>query len=81
MTTSSWPPGPPARVGLPSVNVGNANDYGRIAALSWWTQDLPGLRPPPGPPPGRIGRLMTRARRLRHEAFGIKSQTTDDYRP
>lgn len=42
-------PSPPARVGLPSVNVGNANEFGGIATLSWWTQDLPGRRTVPGP--------------------------------
>jgi NADH dehydrogenase len=70
-----------ARAGLPSVNVSNANDYGRIAALSWWTQNLPGRKPPPGPPPGTIKKIRTRLTRLRHEAFGIKSQTTDNYQP
>lgn len=71
----------PARAGLPSVNVGNASDYGRIAALSWWTQDLPGRRPPPGPPPGLVRKLKIRVTRLRHEAFGIKSQTKDNDSP
>jgi NADH dehydrogenase len=74
-------PSPPARAGLPSVNVGNANGYGRIAALSWWTQDLPGRKPPPGPPPGTLKKIRARVTRLRHEAFGIKSQTTDNYQP
>ncbi len=71
--------GPPVRADLPSVNVGNANEFGRIAALAWWTQDLPGRRPPPGRRPGPVKRLKTRAVKLRHEAFGIKSQTEDDY--
>lgn len=70
--------GPLPRADLPSVNVGNANAFGRIAALSWWTQDLPGRRPPPGPPPGPVKRLTTQVVKLRHEAFGIKSQTEDD---
>ncbi|HEY5354321.1 MAG TPA: NAD(P)/FAD-dependent oxidoreductase [Streptosporangiaceae bacterium] len=74
-------PRPPARAGLPSVNVGNANDFGRIAALSWWTQDLPGRRPAPGPSPGSLKRLSTRMTRLRHAAFGIKSQAKDNYSP
>jgi NADH dehydrogenase len=67
---------PPARAGLPSVNVGNANDFGRIAALSWWTQDLPGRRPSPGPPPGPFTRLSARMTRLRQAAFGIKSKAS-----
>lgn len=74
-------PGPPARAGLPSVSVGNANAFGRIAALSWWTQDLPGREPPPGPPAGPVKRLRARVIKLRHEVFGIKSQTRDDHKP
>jgi NADH dehydrogenase len=70
----------PPRVDLPSVNVGNANDYGRRAAHAWWTQDLPGRQPPPEPAPGLVKRLKARRVKLRHEVFGIKSQTEDNYR-
>ncbi|MGI8506765.1 MAG: NAD(P)/FAD-dependent oxidoreductase [Solirubrobacteraceae bacterium] len=79
-TRTAREPSPPARVDLPSVNVGNANEFGRIAALAWWTQDLPGRRPAHVPPPGAVKRIRARVVKLRHEAFGIRSQTEDDYR-
>jgi NADH dehydrogenase len=73
--------GPLARVDLPSVNVGNANEFGRLAAYAWWIQDLPGRRPPPAPPPGPLRRVKTKVVKVRHEAFGIRSQTKENYRP
>lgn len=79
-TGSALEQSPPARVDLPSVNVGNANEFGPVAALAWWTQDLPGRRPPPEPPLGPVKSLRARVVKLRHEAFGIRSQTEDNYR-
>ncbi len=70
----------PTRADLPSVNVGNANEFGPRAAYAWWSQDLPGRKPPPSPPANPIERLRSRATRLRHEIFGVRSQTEDDYR-
>ncbi|MGH3274559.1 MAG: hypothetical protein ACRDNZ_09625 [Streptosporangiaceae bacterium] len=32
---------PPSRISLPSVSVSNSSEFGRVAALAWWTQDLP----------------------------------------
>jgi NADH dehydrogenase len=80
-TDTTAGPSRPARADLPNVNVGNANDFGRIAALSWWTQNLPGRQPPPGPPPGPVKKLKDRVTKVRHQAFGIRSQTDDNYRP
>lgn len=85
---TAWPAGPEsatarvpmpaARVDLPSVNVANANRWGRAAALAWWSQAYPGLRSKPTPPRGRQAR-RSRMRRLRHELTGDKSQTHDTY--
>ena len=68
-----------AKVDLPSVSVSNANRWGRVAALAWWGQAYPGLRPPPEQPHG-LAALRQRAEKLRHEVTGDKSQTDDDYR-
>lgn len=69
----------PPRVDLPSINVGNANDFGRAAALSWWTSELPNQPDQSGPPPGPLAAVRSRVLRIREAAFGIKSDTTDDY--
>lgn len=69
----------PVRADLPSVNVANADRYGRVAALAWWSQDYPGLRKPPGPlTPAE--RRRQRIERLRHLLSGDKSKTTGDSR-
>lgn len=67
------------RVDLPSVNVGNADDFGRSAALSWWTSELPNQRSESGPPPGSLAAGRAKVLRLRQALFGIKSDTQDDY--
>jgi NADH dehydrogenase len=68
-----------AKVDLPSVNVANANRWGRVAALAWWGQDYPGLRKEPEKPHG-LEALRQRTEKLRHELTGDKSQTEGDYR-
>jgi NADH dehydrogenase len=69
----------PARADLPSVSVANAHRYGRVAALSWWSQDYPGLRAPPEPETPSE-RRRRRVERLRHLLSGDKSKTTGDGR-
>lgn len=69
----------PPRADLPSVSVSNANRWGRRAALAWWSQDYPGLRPEPPRETGLAG-LRGRATRLRHVLTGDKSRTEDWYR-
>lgn len=76
-------PAPPVRADLPSVNVANANRYGRVAALAWWSQDYPGLRPEQHEDTSMLGELRTlRARmvRLRQMMTGDKSKTSGDSR-
>jgi NADH dehydrogenase len=68
-----------AKVDLPSVNVANANRWGRRAALAWWAQDYPGLRQEPQKGHG-IKAMRQREEKLRHELWGDKSQTEDNYR-
>jgi NADH dehydrogenase len=68
-----------AKVDLPSVNVANANRWGRVAALAWWGQAYPGLRKEPEKPHG-LEALRQRSEKLRHELTGDKSQTEDNYR-
>lgn len=72
-------PAPVARADLPSVNVANANRWGRIAALAWWGQAYPGLREEQEKPRG-LRALRERKEKLRHELTGDKSQTRDNYR-
>lgn len=67
------------KVDLPSVNVSNANRLGRVAALAWWGQAYPGLRPPPEKPHG-LDALRQRAEKLRHEVTGDRAGTEDDHR-
>lgn len=67
----------PARAGPPSVNVANAGRLGRVAALAWWSQDYPGLRPEPKPETVSVRRR--RAERLRHMLTGGRSTATDRY--
>ncbi|MGH9105007.1 MAG: NAD(P)/FAD-dependent oxidoreductase [Acidimicrobiales bacterium] len=68
-----------AKVDLPSVNVANANRWGRVAALAWWGQAYPGIKKEPDQPHG-LAELRQEAVELRHELTGDKSQTDDDYR-
>ncbi|MGH8994860.1 MAG: NAD(P)/FAD-dependent oxidoreductase [Acidimicrobiales bacterium] len=68
-----------AKVDLPSVNVANANRWGRVAALAWWGQAYPGLQKEPKVPHG-LTAVRQRAEKLRHEVTGDKSQTEDNYR-
>ena len=69
-------PAPPMRADLPSVNVANADRWGRVAALAWWSQDYPGRRPKPEM---ETGSEIRRKRRLRwrHKLTGDKSSTED----
>ncbi|MGH9102214.1 MAG: NAD(P)/FAD-dependent oxidoreductase, partial [Acidimicrobiales bacterium] len=69
-------PVPHARADLPSVSVANANRWGRTAALAWWSQSYPGLRPEPERRRG-LGALRARATRLRQALTGEKSKTED----
>jgi NADH dehydrogenase len=66
-----------ARADLSSVNVANANRFGRVAALAWWGQDYPGRRAEPREIP-MLERMRTRAIRLRHVLTGDRSKTTDN---
>ncbi len=72
-------PAPHARADLPSVNVANANRWGRTAALAWWSQAYPGVRPEPQRPEG-LAALRARAVRVRQALTGDKSRTDDWYR-
>ena len=72
-------PAPSARADLPSVNVTNAERWGRVAALAWWSQDYPGLRAEPKEPEAVEARRQ-RAVRWRHMLTGDKSRTKDSYR-
>jgi len=65
-----------ARADLPSVNVANTHRWGRVAALAWWSQDYPGLRPEPTRQKG-MAALRGRALRLRHVVTGDKSSAED----
>ena len=65
-----------AKADLPSVNVANTHRWGRVAALAWWSQDYPGLRPKPTRQKG-IAALRGRALRLRHVLTGDKSSADD----
>lgn len=67
------------KVDLPSVNVSNANRWGRVAALAWWGQAYPGLRKQPEQLHG-LAALRQRAEKLRHQVTGDKSQTEHDDR-
>ena len=69
----------PARADLPSVNVANADRFGRVAALAWWSQDYPGRRPEPKKETANEMRRK-RARRWRHALSGDKSKTAGDFR-
>ncbi|MGH9295197.1 MAG: hypothetical protein ACRD0B_07685, partial [Acidimicrobiales bacterium] len=64
VTEQDREPSPPA-VGPPmrSVSVSNANRYGRRAALAWWGQDYPGLRPEAEPLHGPAARRAARRAR------------------
>lgn len=70
---------PVAKPDLPSVNVANANRWGRTAALAWWSQDHPGLRPEQPAPTGRTAARHS-AIRWRQMLTGDKSRTEDYYR-
>jgi hypothetical protein len=65
-----------AKADLPSVNVANTHRWGRVAALAWWSQDYPGLRPKPTRQKG-IAAWRGRALRLRHVLTGDKSSAED----
>jgi NADH dehydrogenase len=74
-------PAAPVRADLPSVNVSNAERYGRVAALAWWSQDYPGLRPEPHEDKSTLSKLRAvRARmvRLRQAFTGDRSMTRGD---
>ena len=69
-------PAPPRRADLPSVNVANADRWGRVAALAWWSQDYPGRRAKPEKKTVseiRRNRLI----RWRHKLTGDKASTED----
>lgn len=69
---------PPVRADLPSVNVANADRFGRVAALAWWSQDYPGHRAQPKEDTADQKRRK-RFRRWRHALTGDKSKTPEDY--
>lgn len=73
--TACIPP-PPVRADLPSVNVANADRWGRVAALAWWSQDYPGRRPEPEE---ETAGEMRRKRRVRwrHRLFGDKASAEE----
>lgn len=66
---------------LPS-HVG-ADAFGRLAALAWWTQDLPKQREQRTQRQEQRGVVATfrkRVTRIRHQVTGDRSETSDDYR-
>jgi len=69
---------PPVRADLPSVNVANADRFGRVAALAWWSQDYPGRRAQTKEDTADQ-RRQKRFRRWRQALTGDKSKTPEDY--